>query len=93
MLNQNNIYFCLSLLQQQIILQNELNKFCSLITIFDDFLEPLKITKDLSSINFNLDYIVAALTDAKINNECLIGELREYIKMLITLFLISSPKN
>lgn len=93
MLNQNNIYFCLPLLQQQIILQNELNKFCSLITIFDDFLEPLKITKDLSSIKFNLDYIGAALMDAKINNESLIVELKEYITMLLKLFLISNSKN
>ncbi len=92
MLNQNNIYLCLSLLQQQIILQNELNKFCSLITTFDDFLESLKLAKDLLSINLNLEYIVAALTDAKITNESFISELQEYIKMLITLSLTSNYK-
>jgi len=93
MLNQNNIYLCLSLLQQQIILQNELNKFCSLITTFDDFLESSNLANDLLSININLEYIVAALTDAKITNKSFIAELQEYIKMLIKLSLTSNSKN
>ena len=93
MLDQNNTYFCLLLLQQQITLQNELNKFCSLITTFDNFSEPLNLTKNLLSINFNLNYIVAALTDAKTTNENFIGELKEYIKILITLSLTPNSKN
>jgi hypothetical protein len=93
MRNQNNTYFCLLLLQQQITLQNELNKFCSLITIFDSILEPLDFGNKVLAVNPNLDYVSAALADAKTTNKSLIGELREYLKLLVRLSLSSDPKN
>lgn len=93
MRNQNNTYFCLLLLQQQINLQNELNKFNSLITIFDSYLEPLEFGNNFMVVNPNLNYIAAALTDAKNTNENLIDELKEYLKLLVNLSLISQSKN
>ena len=87
MLNKNNIYFCLSLLQQQIIIQNELDKFCNLITIFNNILKPSNFVKDFLStnVNINLDFITAALHDAQINNEYIIGELENYLKIVVDL--------
>jgi hypothetical protein len=87
MLNKNNINFCLSLLQQQITLQNELNKFCNLITISNTILKPSKVIKDFLStnVNLNLEFITAALQDAKVNNECIISELENYIKIIVEL--------
>lgn len=91
--SNNNTYFCLLLLQQQISLQNELNKFCSLITMFDSFLEPLGFGNSVLAINPDLDYISAALADAKTTNKSLIGQLQEYLKLLVSLSLISDSKN
>ena len=87
MLNKNNIYFCLSLLQQQIIIQNELDKFCNLITIFNNILKPSNFVKDFLStnVNVNLDFITAALHDAQMNNEYIIGELENYLKIVVNL--------
>lgn len=93
MLNQNNTYFCLLLLQQQTILQNELNKFSSLITIFDSCLEPLDFGNNFMVVNPNLNYIAAALADAKNTNKKLIDELKEYLKLLVNLSLSSKSKN
>lgn len=84
MLNQDNISNCLLLLQQQISLQNEINKYCSLMTMFDNTLEILKIT-NTTSVNTNLDYVVAALTDAKSSNISIINELQEQLQLLIRL--------
>ena len=84
MLNQDNISNCLLLLQQQISLQNEINKYCSLMTMFDNTLEILKIT-NTTSVNTNLDYVVAALTDAKSSNIGIINELQEQLQLLIRL--------
>lgn len=93
MLNQNNTYFCLLLLQQQTNLQNELNKFISLITIFDSCLEPLEFGNNFIVVNPNLNYIASALADAKNTNKKLIDELKEYLKMLVNLSLSSKSKN
>ena len=84
MLNQDNISNCLLLLQQQISLQNEINKYCSLMTMFDNTLDLLKIT-NTTSVNTNLDYVVAALTDAKSSNISIINELQEQLQLLIRL--------
>ena len=84
MLNQDNISNCLLLLQQQISLQNEINKYCSLMTMFDNTLDLLKIT-NTTSVNTNLDYVVAALTDAKSSNIGIINELQEQLQLLIRL--------
>lgn len=91
--NQNNTLFCLLLLQQQINLQNELNRFDSLMTMFDDFLELVKFGGDFMNVNPNLNYIAAALLDAKSTNKNLIDELTEYFKLLVNLSLISNPEN
>jgi len=76
MLDQNNISTCLLLLQQQISLQNELNKYCNLIASFEILLEPLKLSSNNLPINPNLDYVVAALTDAKSTNKTIIHNLQ-----------------
>jgi hypothetical protein len=87
MLDQNNISICLLLLQQQINLQNELNKYCSLIATFDILLEPLELFNQ-KLINPNLDYVVAALQDATSTNKAIISNL----KILVELSAVSNKK-
>ncbi len=83
MLNQNNISICLLLLQQQISLQNDLNKYCSLMATFDSLLEPLQLgLSNGNLINPNLDYVVAALTDAKSSNKTIINNLQILVELL-----------
>ncbi len=87
-----NMSNCLLLLYQQITLQNDLEKHCNLIKMMDSILEfmGLKLFKGAPIINTNLDYIIAALSDAKSTNKILISELQEYLKSLITLLKISN---
>ncbi len=90
MLDKNNIPICLLLLQQQISLQNDLDKYCNLIATFDLVLEPLELGESNGNlINPNLDYVVAALTDAKSTNKTIINNL----KLLVELSFVSSKRN
>jgi hypothetical protein len=81
MLDQNNISSCLLLLQQQVSLQNDLNKYCSLIAVFDLVLGPLNLSNNGNSINPDLDYVVAALTDAKSTNKSIINNLQLLVEL------------